>query len=200
MADMLVRTRIGPADHGRPMALEEFAVADGEPGYLYELARGVINVVDLPGLPHGRVVKAIDRQITFYEAAHPGLIYYWGGGSEAGMQLYGMQSERHPDISIYLTRPSNVEAPWDQWVPDIVIEVVSASSRSRDYREKREEYLEAGLREYWIVDRERETMLALRRAGDVWRELRVPAEGEYQTPLLPGFSLDLAAVFRAAEV
>ncbi len=199
MADMLVKTRIGPADHGRHMPLEDFAQAEGEPGYLYELARGVIEVVDLPDLPHGRMIKEIGRQITFYDADHPGVIHYWGGGSEAGMQLYGMQSERHPDISIYLARPPNQESPWDEWVPDIVIEVVSASSRARDYRDKREEYLAAGVREYWILDRRRGAMLALCRAGDAWTEQQLPTDGVYQTNLLPDFALQLALVFAAGH-
>ena len=40
--------RIGPADHGRTMTLEEFREADEEPGYRYELARGVLEVTEVP--------------------------------------------------------------------------------------------------------------------------------------------------------
>ena len=32
--------RIGPADHGRRMTLEEFREAEEEPGYCYELRGG----------------------------------------------------------------------------------------------------------------------------------------------------------------
>ena len=35
-----IATRIGPADHGRAMSLEEFLEAEEEPGYRCELARG----------------------------------------------------------------------------------------------------------------------------------------------------------------
>ena len=38
----IVKTRLGPLDRGRIMTLDEFREADEEPGYLYELARGVV--------------------------------------------------------------------------------------------------------------------------------------------------------------
>lgn len=36
--------------------------------------------------------------------------------------------------------------------PDLVIEIVSDSTRSRDYGAKLRVYREAGVREYWIID------------------------------------------------
>ena len=40
--------------------------------------------------------------------------------------------------------------------PDFVIEVVSKSSRKMDYTTKNALYSDAGVREYWIVDPEKE--------------------------------------------
>ena len=48
--------RIGPADHGRRMSLEEFREAEEEEGYRYELARGVLEVTYVPSDPHGLIV------------------------------------------------------------------------------------------------------------------------------------------------
>ena len=42
MATVTTPLRIGPADHGRAMTLEEFLDADVEEGYRYELAQGVL--------------------------------------------------------------------------------------------------------------------------------------------------------------
>ena len=44
MATVTTPLRIGPADRGRTMTLEEFLDADVEEGYRYELARGVLEV------------------------------------------------------------------------------------------------------------------------------------------------------------
>ncbi len=43
--------------------------------------------------------------------------------------------------------------------PDLVIEVASKSTRKRDYGLKLVKYRTAGVREYWIVDPERQTVL-----------------------------------------
>ena len=50
------RIRIGPADAGRAMTLEELREADEEPGYLDELARGVLEVTEVPRDAHGQIV------------------------------------------------------------------------------------------------------------------------------------------------
>ena len=43
--------------------------------------------------------------------------------------------------------------------PDFCIEIVSDSSRKRDYGIKVQKYMNAGVREYWIVDRKREKIV-----------------------------------------
>src|SRR3954452_17742387 len=89
--------RIGPADHGQSMTLDEFIEADFQEGWLYELARGVIDVTEVPGVPHGRIVRRIAYLFMRYDHAHPGVINYGGGGGECRLRLPGMQSDRHPD-------------------------------------------------------------------------------------------------------
>lgn len=188
-----LKTKVGPSDHGRRMSLDEFSEADGQPGYVYELAGGVIQVVDIPGFSHGQVLLAFDRQLVPWDVAHPGVIHYHGSGDQCVIRLPGLQSERHPDRSYYLSPSPGGEQPWVRWIPDIVVEVVSSGGEARDYDEKRREYLAAGVREYWIFDPAQRTALILQRAGDVWREHR-PAS-TYSTALLPGFTLDLARLF-----
>jgi Uma2 family endonuclease len=182
----ITRPRIGPDDHGRTMTLEEFSDADFEEGWLYELARGVVVVTQVPDVPHGRIVDRLCRLFIFYDVAHPGVINYRASGGNCRLRLPGMQSDRHPDQAVYLLPPPPGGDPWRRWVPEIVVEVVSAGGEDRDYAEKREEYLRAGVTEYWILDPARRQMLVLRRAGDVWKARRVAAEGAHRTHLLPG--------------
>ena len=56
--------RIGPADHGRKMTLEEFREAEEEGGYCYELARGVLEVTYVPGEPRCLGRESISRRIA----------------------------------------------------------------------------------------------------------------------------------------
>ncbi len=60
MATITTLLRIGPADKGRVMTLEEFMEAEVEEGYRYELARGVLEVSEVPNDPHGVIVWTID--------------------------------------------------------------------------------------------------------------------------------------------
>jgi Uma2 family endonuclease len=178
------------------MTLEEFARVQGKPGHLYELEKGVILVVDVPGVPHGLVVQAIRNPLIAYQLAHQKSVFYIASGHEAVLRMPDMQSERHPDLLIYLTPPPSDDAhPWEYWIPDIVLEVISPGSEDRDYRVKREEYLKAGIRLYWIADPASRTITVLTRHGDAWREQRLEISATLTTSLLPGFELNLLAVF-----
>jgi Uma2 family endonuclease len=190
---------VGPLDHGRRMSLEDFDKAEGQEGHLYELSRGVILVSDVPGPEHFAQVNAIRRQLVAYDLTHPGRIYGIAGGGECKILLAQLDSERHPDLAIYKTSPpEDRDELWSTWIPEIVVEVVSPSSRDRDYVEKREEYFAFGVMEYWIFDAERGELLVLRRVGGRWVERTVRPPDEYRTRLLPGFALATGPVFQAA--
>src|SRR4051794_5424754 len=102
-----IATRIGPADHGRAMTLEEFLGAEGEPGYRYELARGVLEVSEVPNDPHGQVVCNLYQVVGDYRRAHPRVILRYGGGGEFQILLPGMVSGRNPDLGIVTRGASN---------------------------------------------------------------------------------------------
>jgi Uma2 family endonuclease len=187
MATATLPTLIGPSDHGRRMSLAAFIRADFEEGWLYELARGVVEVTDVPGIPHFLIVERIADLFTLYKSKHPGRIMHRGGGGECRIRTPGFRSDRHPDQAIYLSPPpSTGRDAWTRWIPDLVVEVVSKGGEKRDYEEKAEEYLRAGVREYWIVDPIKRQMLVHRRAGDTWTRKVVSAAASHRTTLLPG--------------
>jgi Uma2 family endonuclease len=192
-------TIIGPSDHGRRMSLDEFDLAEGREGYLYELSRGVITVVEVPRHRHFTLVNATRRQFAAYDLAHPGRIYGITSGSESKIPIAGLESERHPDLAIYKTHPPE-EDVWSQWVPEIVVEVVSPSSRHRDYEEKPEEYLRFGVIEYWISDADKKELIVLRRSRGRWAERAIRPPDLYRTRLLPGFEFACGPVFEAAGI
>ncbi len=61
-------TKIGPADHGRPMDLDEFAEAEADEGRVYELGRGIVTVVEIPKKRHMLQVAAIRDQLQGYKS------------------------------------------------------------------------------------------------------------------------------------
>jgi Uma2 family endonuclease len=171
------------------MTLDEFTEADFEAGWLYELARGVVIATEVPGISHGRSVRGFAKLFLLYDEAYPGVINYSAGGGECRLRLPEMQSDRHPDQAVYLLPPPAGPRPWTRWVPEIVVEVLSEGSEERDLVEKREEYLRAGVTEYWILNPFGRCLVVLQRAGDAWQELVIPAGGCYHPHLLPGLEV-----------
>jgi Uma2 family endonuclease len=110
------------------------------------------------------------------------------------------KSERHPDLAVYLKKPKGPKdrTLWRRWLPELAIEVVSERSVDRDYIDKRQEYWDLGIKEYWIVDAKREKVVILRRGKSDWIEKRVGPDGVVTTKLLPGFELPFKAIMEAA--
>ncbi len=192
--------KIGPADHGKRMALDDFDHAEVQEGYLYELGRGVIVVSDVPSKRHLFQFTAIRDQLVAYKLAHLGRIHTIAGSGECKILVPGYESERHPDLAVYKTAPPDADDElWSIWIPELVIEIVSPGSEQRDYDEKREEYLAFGVQEYWIFDADKEQVLVLRRMGGQWRERLVRPPELYRSTVLRGFELTCQQVFEAAK-
>jgi len=95
-----------------------------------------------------------------------------------------------PDIAfvrtdrLHLVKRGYVDGP-----PDLAIEIVSPESMERDYVEKREQYRQAGVPEYWIVDEMQQRVTLLKRsASGAYREAK-PRKGVLHSQALPGFWL-----------
>lgn len=154
---------------------------------------------NVPNPLHMLIVTELRDRLAVLKAQRPGLIATICGSGECKILVEGQESERHPDLAIYRTPPPLADSDvWRVWIPALVIEVVSEESRTRDYTEKREEYLSFGVQEYWIVDFERQQVLVLRRRGGKWHEITVGVQDVYRCLVLPGFELTFAPIFEAA--
>jgi Uma2 family endonuclease len=82
-------------------------------------------------------------------------------------------------------------------VPDLVIEILSEGTRSKDLEVKKKIYARYAVPEYWIVDPETATVEVLLRS-----ELGYVTAGTYgksdslSSPLLPELKLSLTEVFQ----
>ena len=188
---------IGPNDRGRRMALDEFATAEAAEGHLYELGRGAVVVVDVPGRGHLAALGALKRQIHGFDAENPGIIHTIASGGECKILVADLDSERHPDLAICKTPPGVDDDFWSTWIPEVVVEVVSRGSIHRDYVEKREEYLRFEIKEYGIIDGFRQQILILRRYRGRWTERVLDPTDFHRTRLLPGFELACGPILRA---
>src|SRR5438105_23225 len=195
------KTELGPQHHGRKMTLKRFEFAKTEDGWMYELARGYVVVTEVPNFPHARQAAFVRKRLDHYDVENLGAIYEILTGAECKLLITSWESERHPDIAVYLTGPKGRRnrTMWLRRVPDLVVEIVSESSRDRDYTQKRDEYWTVGVKEYWIVDAKLAQVLVLKRGRTEWTEKALGPQDVSKTKLLPGFKLPCRAIFEVAE-
>jgi len=80
--------------------------------------------------------------------------------------------------------------------PDLVMEVVSPSTSHRDVFDKKRLYEKHGVREYWIVDLDSETVeVHTLTDGSYTLHQRCVETGTAASALLDGFAIDLATLF-----
>jgi Uma2 family endonuclease len=99
-----------------------------------------------------------------------------------------------PDISV-ICDPSKIEKRGCIGAPDMIIEILSPSSMSHDRITKKNKYLQAGVKEYWIVNPEDRNVQALvltdgKYIGHYYRGKAVVA-----VKTLPGCYIHLADIF-----
>ncbi len=80
---------------------------------------------------------------------------------------------------------------------DLVVEVISEHGRRRDRIDKRDVYAQHGIPEYWMIDPEAQTVevLTLVKGEYVLAGRYTPGQ-KAASPLLAGFALDVARLFR----
>ncbi len=165
-------------------------------GNRYEVIRGVLYVTAAPFIKHQLVVGELSFQLaTFVRRNKLGVVI----GSPIDVLLpFGIASPVEPDIVVFRT---GNEPRWEdknfQGVPDLVVEVLSRSTKSRDRRIKFGAYQDAGIPEYWMVDPDARTVVVYALGkGKGYAELCRGGEGEtVRSAVLAGFELAVADLF-----
>ncbi len=105
---------------------------------------------------------------------------------------------REPDI-VLVRSASDPRRQNRFWLgADVVVEIISEEGSERDLVEKRADYAEAGIPEYWIIHPQAETISVLVLQDSAYVEHSVFARGAMATSVvLEGFAVSVSAVFDA---
>jgi Uma2 family endonuclease len=102
-----------------------------------------------------------------------------------------------PDI-IYVSKAKQgiISRQNIQGTPDLLIEVLSPSSRDRDLRDKRNIYARCGVPFYWIVDPEAGTLLELQLVESAYATVALHVKGSTFRPVhFPDLAIELNALW-----
>ncbi len=175
-------------------------------------------VSDLEGFPeNGNRYEIIDGELFVTRAPHlyhqdsAGALYselrIWSAKSKLGKPffapgvIFSAEDAVIPDlIWISHERESKLmdAAGHLTGAPELVIEVLSstAKDKKRDQETKLKLYSVQGVLEYWIVDREEQSITIYRREEGILKKVLTLFEADrLMSPLLPGFSCAIATVF-----
>ncbi|MBI3244745.1 MAG: Uma2 family endonuclease [Chloroflexi bacterium] len=173
---------------------EAFYYIVSERGRLVELSSGNLEILPMPTDYHqlilGRLFIALFTFANQYKLGQvrfaPLPVRLWPG------------KIREPDILFMsAAHADRIEKYWG--VPDLVVEIISEGDAKRDRTEKPEDYAQAEIPEYWIVDPETKTLDVLRLEGESYKLLAHLAENDMITsPTFPGFTYALKDLFAPA--
>lgn len=140
---------MGARSIGNGWTYAEFARIPSEGGARHEVIAGELVMTPAPGVPHQAAVTDLTVSLSLFIRSN-----------EIGQVLVGpvdiLFAEGdylEPDVVVvldwneHLLSDRGIEGP-----PDLVVEVVSPSTASRDRGSKLERYRHYGVPEYWVVD------------------------------------------------
>jgi Uma2 family endonuclease len=159
-----------------------------------ELSDRLLVVLPMFSLTHQRILKqfvyaaqtwlAETRKGEVLFAPHP--IRLWPG------------KMREPDAMIWLTEHKERMRERASGPPDLTVEIISPGNEPHDTQTKLEEYAQAGISEYWIIQPATRTISVYGLEGRVYRLHAHFAPGERaSSTLLQGFEIAVASVFSA---
>jgi len=157
-----------------------------------ELWDGELIMSPAPSFYHQEIVLRFYRQL-----------YHWVSQHKLGKVIAApidMVLSPHrvtqPDVAFISQARLNIIATTINGAVDLAAEVISLGSRSRDRIEKRDLYEQYGIREYWLIDPEAETVEVLHLENGRYQLLMRSTPGQTAaSKLLPGFEIQVAALF-----
>jgi Uma2 family endonuclease len=172
---------------------EKYLVLTDHRSRLVEFTDGFLEVLPMPTDKHQAMLGFLFLAFLSFTEPRDGKVHF------APLRLRIRPGKfREPDLLLLLSAADSRRQN-RFWVgADLALEVVSEDKPERDLVEKRGDYAEGRVPEYWIVNPQTKTITVLCLRGDAYEEAGIYRRGESATSvLLAGFSVAVAAVFDA---
>ncbi len=163
-------------------------------GKRYELRMRELLMMTPAGALLGRITMILAATLHQYAAQHQlGQVF----AAETGFQIHSdPDTVRAPDIA-FVARdripPEGVPRGFWELAPDLVVKVVSPNDRAADVQDKIEEWLDAGVRQVWVIYPDTEMVWVCHSPKEV--DVLKPGDTLVGDDLLPGFRCSVEDLF-----
>lgn len=167
-------------------------LAEAPEDALWEFVRGEVIVHSPATAEHQDLVRFLLRLLDGYCEQRQ-----WGRAHQGPAALQILPEViREPDVFVLppeeLERARGVPLPVR---PALIVEVISPSTRTLDLEEKARDYEQAGIPEYWAVDREHR-ILWVHRWSETGYKIQPAMAGLLESVAVPGFRLRVEWLWR----
>jgi Uma2 family endonuclease len=173
-------------------AAKYLSISSPDDGNLYEVLDGELIMAAAPNLRHQEIIFRIAKLIdAFVLARKTGKVFIAAVDVVLGDDLV------EPDVVFVSNERKGIMGTERiTGAPDLVVEVLSLSTSTRDLRYKWDLYARSGVTEYWVVNPEAETVEVLTLVDGVYqRHVLAEKDGSLTSKVLEGFSASAADVF-----
>jgi Uma2 family endonuclease len=171
-----------------------------DPDYKYEWNNGILEVKDMPTFDSAYCANWLHKILLEFLETNPIAIIVFTEISFT-LNLPTKKAIRRPDLSIISkdnpVQPDNQDRSYNG-IYDLCVEFLSDSKKSyvtNDTVEKKREYSQAGVREYYIIDEKKEhTAFYIRNATGRFVRIK-PHQGIIRSTVLPGFQFRIKDIY-----
>ena len=165
-------------------------------GKRYEVIYGELYVTAAPDRRHQKLSMILSvRLFNAANATGRGEVY----AAPVDVRLLGTDQVQPDLIFIRQERLDRYQGHVVHGPPDLVIEILSPSTRTVDESTKKRFYEEAGVPEYWIFDPVRAEVRPFTLRDGRYVELAAGRDGVFRSEVLPTFALDPVELFAALD-
>jgi len=162
-------------------------------GLRHELINGEHYVTPPPNTRHQQIAGNLHYLIRHYLEEHPiGKVFF----APVDLLLSDFDVVEPDILFVSRDRSDRITLKNLQGAADLVIEILSPSTRRRDKGLKRALYERVDVREYWMVNPDRDEVEVFTRSGKIFHApVRYTRDQILVTPLLPSLELAVNRIF-----